>query len=82
MYEHLVVIISFNKVVTDVGEVVQSIRRWSVVHHFATNQQGQSVKQSVDGVARLVDGHNYCSSVTGHSENRYSTLNVIHKYYT
>lgn len=55
-------------IVTNVGEVVQSVWRWSMVHHFTTNQQSQSVKQSVDGVSWLVDGHDYRSSMTGHSE--------------
>lgn len=54
--------------ITDVGKVVQSVGRWSVVNHFTTNQQGQSVKQSVDGVSRLVDGHYNRSPMTGHSE--------------
>lgn len=56
-------------IVTDVGKVVQSVGRWSVVNHFTTNQQGQSVKQSVDGVSRLVDGHYNRSPMTGHSGN-------------
>lgn len=37
-----------------------------MVHHFTTNQQSQSVKQSVDGVSWLVDRQNYCSSITCH----------------
>lgn len=56
-------------IITNVGKVVQSVGRWSVVNHFTTNQQGQSVKQSVDGVSRLVDGHYNRSPMTGHSEN-------------
>lgn len=67
--EHLLLKISVNSIFTDVGEIVQSFWSWSVEHHFSTNQQGESVKQSVDGVTRLVDGQNDGSSVTGHSEN-------------
>lgn len=70
IHEFILCDITLNQVVTNVGEVVQSICSWSMVHHFSTNQQGQSVKQSVDGVARLVNGHNYGSSTADHSENK------------
>lgn len=60
------------QIVTNVGEVVQSVWRRSVVHHFTINQQSQSVEQFVDRVSRLVDGHNYGPSVTGHSEKTHS----------
>lgn len=55
-------------IITDVGKVVQSIGCRAVVNHFPTDQQGQSVKQSVNGVSWLVDGHNDGSPVTGHSD--------------
>lgn len=53
---------------TNVGKVVQSIGCRAVVNHFPTDQQGQSVKQSVDGVSWLVDGHYDGSPMTGHSD--------------
>lgn len=58
--------------ITNACEVVQSIWCRSMVNHFATNKQCQSVKQSVDGVSWLVDGHDYGSSMTGHSGKRHT----------
>lgn len=38
-------------------------------NHFTADQQSQGVKQSVDGVPWLVDGHDYGSSLTRHPVN-------------
>lgn len=40
-----------------------------MVNHFTADQQSQGVKQSVDGVPWLVDGHDYGSSLTRHPVN-------------
>lgn len=55
-------------IITNVSKVVQRVGCGAVVNHLPTDQQGQRVKQSVDGVSRLVDGHDDGSPVTGHSE--------------
>lgn len=56
-------------IVTNVGKIVQSIWRRPMENHFAADQQSQGVKQSVDGVPWLVDGHDYGSSLTRHPVN-------------
>lgn len=56
-------------IVTNVGKIVQSICRRAVVNHFTADQQSQGVKQSVDGVPWLVDGHDYGPSMTRHPVN-------------
>lgn len=41
-----------------------------MVNHVTTDQQRQRIKESVDGVPRLVDGQNDGFSIIGHSETR------------
>ena len=42
-----------------------------MVDHLASHQQGQGVKQLVDGEARLVNGHDDGPSLIGHSAKTY-----------
>lgn len=56
-------------IVTNVGKIVQSIWRRAVVNHFTADEQSQGVKQSVDGVPWLVDGHDYGPSMIRHPVN-------------
>lgn len=43
-------------VLTDVTEVVESVLSGSVINLLAVHQQREAVKQTVDGVPRLMDG--------------------------
>lgn len=61
---------------TNVGEVVQSVGRRPVVHHFTADQQSQGVKQSVDGVPWLVDGHDNGSALTRHPAHTNQEHNI------
>lgn len=67
-------------ILTDVGKVVQRVGPWSMINNFTSDQQSHSVKQYVDGVPGLVDGHNDGSSTTGHSEKPHSKTYINNKY--
>lgn len=41
---------------------------------FAVGQQGEAVEKPVDGVPRLMNGHDDGASLTGHSENKHTTV--------
>lgn len=60
-------------IITNVGEIVQSVWCRPMVNHFTADQQSEGVKQSVDGVPWLVDGHDYGSSLTCHPANMNQT---------
>ena len=49
-----------------------------MVDHLASHQQGQRVKQLVDGEAGLVDGHDDGPSLIGHSAKDITKIRHCH----
>ena len=52
---------------TNVSKVVQSIRGRPIENLLPIDKQGETVKQSVDGISGLVYGHDDGSAMISHS---------------
>ena len=57
-------------------KVVEGLAAWPMVHRFSTREQDDRVKESVDGVARLVDGEHNSSPSVGQSVGRQRVNNT------
>ena len=64
-------------------EVFQCVISLAVVDDISSREQGESVKQLEDGVARLVDGHdhNVVTLYTQSGERENKNLIIISKFF-
>ena len=61
-------------------KVVEGLAAWAMVHCFSTREQDDGVKESVDGVARLVDGEHNRSPSVGQSVGRQRVNNTASRW--